>query len=161
MKCGAIGSDLTRSLVNLVKIAQSSAEMDDDESRTSITSAWTLVLQRLTTGACVGAVGWWVGVSDGENEGTSVVVGGSVVGASVGDWDGWSDGCWLGSVDGSAVGGAEGSAEGWMVGVWVGTSDGNAVGESDGASDGVSDGALDGASDGVSDGVGDGCCDGK
>jgi len=118
--------------------------MLDDESSTSITSAWTLVLQRLMTGARVGAVGWWVGVSDGENEGTSVVVGESVVGASVGDWDGCSDGCWLGSADGSAVGCAEGSADGSMVGVWVGTSDGNSVGVSDGASDGLSDGALDG-----------------
>jgi hypothetical protein len=47
---GAIGRDLTRSLVNSLKIVQSSLEMLNDESSTSITSACTLALQMLIIG---------------------------------------------------------------------------------------------------------------
>ena len=50
--CGAIGRDLTRSLINFLKIIQSFTSMLPDESSTIITSACT-TLQRLIIGAVV------------------------------------------------------------------------------------------------------------
>jgi hypothetical protein len=97
-------------------------------------------------------VGFSVGERVGAYEGSSVV-GGSVVGTSVGDTVGSAVGWAVGTAVGSSVGFLVGTAVGWWVGRKVGRTvgdrDGTRVGDRDGTRVGDRDGARVGDRDGA------------